>query len=111
MQENRVPETTCNVNNHTKGLRELFWYCSLGESSAEKNIIAIVLVIYAVFGGGLFDIFDNIKPSPIPEPEPVVEILNIDKHDLNFGTNNCRWKRYIVYGSIRYYMFYQIKYS
>lgn len=44
-----------------------------------KNIIAIVLVIYAVFGGGLFDIFDNIKPSPTPEPEPVVEILNIDK--------------------------------
>lgn len=44
-----------------------------------KNIIAIVLVIYAVFGGGLFDMFDNIKPSPTPEPEPVVEILNIDK--------------------------------
>lgn len=44
-----------------------------------KNIIAIVLVIYAVFGGGLFDIFDNIKPSPTPEPEPIVEILNIDK--------------------------------
>ena len=41
----------------------------------KKNILAILLLVYSVFGGGLFDLLDK----PTPEPEPVVEILNIDK--------------------------------
>lgn len=40
-----------------------------------KNILAILLLIYSVFGAGLFDLLDK----PEPKPEPVVEILNIDK--------------------------------
>lgn len=39
-----------------------------------KNIFAIILLIYSVFGGGLFDLLDK-----NPTPEPVVEILNINK--------------------------------
>lgn len=40
-----------------------------------KNILAILLLVYSVFGGGLFDLLDK----PEPKPEPVVEILNIDR--------------------------------
>ena len=42
-----------------------------------KNILAIMLLLYAVFGEGLFDIVD--KPNPKPEPNPASEILDIDK--------------------------------
>lgn len=42
-----------------------------------KNILAIALLLYAVFGDGLFDILD--KPSPTPKPDPIVEILDINK--------------------------------
>lgn len=42
-----------------------------------KNILAIVLLVYAVFGGGLLDMFDGFTPKPTPEP--VAEILNVDK--------------------------------
>ena len=42
-----------------------------------KNILAIILLMYAVFGEGLFDVAD--KPSPIPDPNPAAEILDIDK--------------------------------
>ena len=42
-----------------------------------KNILAIILLLYAVFGEGLFDIAD--KPSPTPEPNPASKILDIDK--------------------------------
>lgn len=41
-----------------------------------KNLVAILLLIYSVFGTGIFDLFD--KPLN-PEPEPIVEILNISK--------------------------------
>lgn len=40
-----------------------------------KNFLALLLLVYSVFGGGLFDLLDK----PTPEPEPVVEILNVDK--------------------------------
>lgn len=42
-----------------------------------KNILAIVLLVYAVFGNGLLDLLD--KPEVTPKPEPQVQILNIDK--------------------------------
>lgn len=42
-----------------------------------KNILAIILLMYAVFGEGLFDVAD--KPSPTPDPNPAAEILDIDK--------------------------------
>lgn len=42
-----------------------------------KNILAIALLVYALFGNGLLDLLD--KPSPEPKPEPSVEILNIEK--------------------------------
>lgn len=42
-----------------------------------KNILAILLLMYAVFGEGLFDKLD--KPEPKPQPSPVAKILNIDK--------------------------------
>jgi len=42
-----------------------------------KNILAIILLLYAVFGEGLFDIAD--KPNPTPEPNPASKILDIDK--------------------------------
>jgi len=41
-----------------------------------KNIIAIALILYAVFGSGLVDLLKNIKPIPQPQP---ASILNIDK--------------------------------
>ena len=42
-----------------------------------KNILAILLLLYSVFGEGLFDKLD--KPEPKPEPNPAAKILNIDK--------------------------------
>lgn len=42
-----------------------------------KNILAIALLVYALFGNGLLDLLD--KPSPEPKPEPSTEILNIEK--------------------------------
>jgi hypothetical protein len=42
-----------------------------------KNIIAVGLLLYSFFGGGLLDLLDKI-PKPNPEPAPV-KILNIDK--------------------------------
>jgi len=42
-----------------------------------KNILAIMLLLYAVFGEGLLDNLD--KPEPKPEPNPAAKILNIDK--------------------------------
>lgn len=41
-----------------------------------KNLVAILLLMYSVFGSGIFDLLD--KPLVNPEPEPIVEILNID---------------------------------
>jgi hypothetical protein len=46
-----------------------------------KNILAIILLLYSVFGEGLFDIVD--KPNPTPEPNPASEILDIDKPSDN----------------------------
>jgi hypothetical protein len=43
-----------------------------------KNVIALVLILYALFGGGLSDVLKNIIPKPSPEPKPVA-ILNIDR--------------------------------
>jgi len=43
-----------------------------------KNTIAIVLILYAIFGSGLFSLLKNITPVPQPEPNPA-SILNIDK--------------------------------
>jgi hypothetical protein len=40
-----------------------------------KKVLAIILLIYSVFGGGLLDLLDK----PTPEPTPSVEILDIDK--------------------------------
>lgn len=42
-----------------------------------KRIIAVILLLYSVFGQGLLDGFD--KPKPKPEPNPAAEILNIEK--------------------------------
>ena len=42
-----------------------------------KNILAILLLLYAVFGEGLFDKLD--KPEPKPEPSPAAKILNIEE--------------------------------
>ena len=42
-----------------------------------KRIIAVILLLYSVFGQGLLDGFD--KPEPKPEPNPAAEILNIEK--------------------------------
>jgi hypothetical protein len=42
-----------------------------------RNILAILLLLYAVFGEGLFDKLD--KPEPQPDPTPAAKILNIDK--------------------------------
>ena len=42
-----------------------------------KNILAILLLLYAVFGEGLLDSLD--KPKPKPEPVPAKKILDIDK--------------------------------
>ena len=33
-----------------------------------KNIAALILIIYALFGGGLIDQLKNIVPKPSPEP-------------------------------------------
>lgn len=43
-----------------------------------KNIIAVVLILYSLFGGGLFELLNNIKPTPIPLPIPT-KILDINK--------------------------------
>ena len=40
-----------------------------------KKVLAIILLIYSVFGGGLLDLLDK----PTPKPTPSVEILDIDK--------------------------------
>lgn len=47
-----------------------------------RNILAILLLMYAVFGQGVFDILDN--PTPQPEPNPAAKILDIDKPPQNF---------------------------
>ena len=39
-----------------------------------KKILAIILLIYSVFGGGLLDLLDK----PMPKPTPPAKILNID---------------------------------
>lgn len=41
------------------------------------STIALLLIAYGAFGGGLLDLLD--KPNPKPNPEPQVSILNIDK--------------------------------
>ena len=41
------------------------------------STIALLLIAYWAFGGGLLDLLD--KPNPKPNPEPQVSILNIDK--------------------------------
>ena len=43
-----------------------------------KNILAIILLVYAVFGEGLLDYLDVVKK---PEPNPAAEILDIVKPD------------------------------
>lgn len=47
-----------------------------------KNIAAIILLTYALFGVGLIDKLKNVLPTPSPEPKPVA-ILNIDKPSEN----------------------------
>lgn len=42
------------------------------------NTIAILLIVYGVFGNGLLDLLDRDDKKPTPEP-PSVAILNIDK--------------------------------
>ena len=46
-----------------------------------KNILAIILLLYAVFGEGLFDKLD--KPTPSPTPNPASEILDVEKPSEN----------------------------
>lgn len=41
-----------------------------------KNTIAVLLLLYALFGSGLLDLLD--RPMPEPEPKPPEKILNID---------------------------------
>jgi hypothetical protein len=41
-----------------------------------KNILAVALLLYSFFGGGLLDLLDKI---PMPNPEPAPIILSIDK--------------------------------
>lgn len=41
-----------------------------------KKIIAVGLLLYAVFGSGLLDLLD--RPMPEPQPKPPEKILNID---------------------------------
>lgn len=41
------------------------------------STVALLLIAYGAFGGGLLDWLDN--PSPNPSPEPQVSILNIEK--------------------------------
>ena len=41
-----------------------------------KNILAMLLLAYGVFGVGFLDLLD--KPQPNPEPKPPAKILNID---------------------------------
>ena len=41
-----------------------------------KNILAMLLLAYGVFGVGFLDLLD--KPQPKPEPKPPAKILNID---------------------------------
>ena len=41
----------------------------------KKQIIAILLIMYSVFGGGLLDLLDRSRPEPTPPP---AKILNID---------------------------------
>lgn len=41
------------------------------------SLVALVLIVYGAFGGGILDILDN--PNPTPKPEPEIAILNIDK--------------------------------
>jgi len=41
----------------------------------KKQIIAILLIMYSVFGGGLLDLLDRPQPEPTPPP---AKILNID---------------------------------
>lgn len=43
-----------------------------------KNIVALLLIVYAIFGGGLIDQLKNVIPTPSPEPIPAA-ILNIDR--------------------------------
>lgn len=42
------------------------------------NAIAVLLILYGIFGNGILDLLDSPTPKPIPEP-PNVTILNIDK--------------------------------
>lgn len=44
-----------------------------------RNILALLLLLYGVFGQGMFDILDKPTPKPEPEPKPAVKILDIDK--------------------------------
>lgn len=39
--------------------------------------LALILIFYSIFGNGLLDLLDN--PKPLPNPEPEISILNIDK--------------------------------
>lgn len=41
------------------------------------TVLALILIGYGVFGNGLLDLLD--RPTPIPNPEPDISILNIDK--------------------------------
>ena len=42
-----------------------------------KNILAVTLLLYSFFGGGLLDLLD--RPIPEPDPKPPVKILDIAK--------------------------------
>lgn len=41
----------------------------------KKQIVAILLIIYSVFGGGMLDLLDRPQPEPTPPP---AKILNIE---------------------------------
>jgi hypothetical protein len=45
------------------------------------SILAVILIVYGVFGNSLLDLLDN-KPQPSPVPEPEISILNIDRPSL-----------------------------
>ena len=42
-----------------------------------KNLLAVVLLVYSVFGLGWLDILDQPFPKPKPEPAPA-KILNVN---------------------------------
>ena len=55
-----------------------------------KNILAMLLLAYGVFGVGFLDLLD--KPQPKPEPKPPAKILNIDTPTQDVIDRVENWK-------------------